>query len=125
MENCLRDGVVLVEAPKFARLLRESGILKFRDWAGSRRVLDAVRTLRLMVDIVFSLCFGINEDELTFHIKKSKGTRFVSLEIMRLLDCSLPVLYLGITACHRSLTIPPSPRIYKSFSLASVNSGLS
>lgn len=89
MENCLRDGVVLVEAPKFARLLRESGILKFRDWAGSRRVLDAVRTLRLMVDIVFSLCFGINEDELTFHIKKSKGTRFVSLEIMRLLDCSI------------------------------------
>lgn len=61
MENCLSDGVVLVEAPKFARLRRESGILKFRDWAGSRRVLDAVRTLRLIVDIFFSLCFSVNQ----------------------------------------------------------------
>ena len=55
MENCLNENVVLVEAPKFARVLDESGILRLRDWAGNlnRRVLDAVQTPRLIIDIVF------------------------------------------------------------------------
>lgn len=61
MENCLKDDIVLVEAPKFARLLKESGILiRFLDLAGNRIVLDAVRTLRLIADIVFCVfCFFV------------------------------------------------------------------
>lgn len=62
MENCLNDdGLPLVEAPKFIPVLNESGILRLRDWAGNLMVLDAVRTLRLSIDIVFLL--SLNEDE--------------------------------------------------------------
>lgn len=75
MENCLKDNGVLGEAPKFARVFNETGILRFRDWAGSRKVLDAVRTLRLIVDIVL-FCFRSMRTKFDFshrQIKKQKN----------------------------------------------------
>jgi hypothetical protein len=52
VENCLKD-CVLVEALKFARLVNESGTRRVRDWrAGRRMFFEAVRTPRLMADMV-------------------------------------------------------------------------
>jgi hypothetical protein len=52
VENCLKDGV-LGEAPNFARDVNARGARRARDWrAGNRKFLVAVRTPRLIVDIV-------------------------------------------------------------------------
>ena len=64
MLNCLKDGV-LGEAPNFARDVNARGARRARDWtAGSRRFLVAVRTPRLIVDIV-----SIDIQEKSFQLK--------------------------------------------------------
>jgi hypothetical protein len=52
VENFLKEEGVRCEAAKLARQVNARGVTA-RDWmAGKRRFLDAVRTLRLMADMV-------------------------------------------------------------------------
>jgi hypothetical protein len=90
-ENCLKVGV-RSEAWKVARCVNERGARRARDWrAGNRRFLVAVRTLRLIVDMVVNwIEKGDSELEKGLHASPGKFEA-----------CSLLVFY-GWTELHEA-----------------------
>lgn len=86
VENCLYE-VVLLEAPNLALVARTRGARRVCDWrAGSRSFLDAVRTLRLRVDMMEREVIERRGDGK--NTKKESGEIIGALQWLQMLFCA-------------------------------------